>query len=168
MRFRRFVIKWLPSKKQVRKNFIYSVFSQIFSRQRLVAYQPSFSWGGLSLGLFIALTLTIPFQMILTCLGALYFRVNLPVGFASCWVTNPLTAMPVYLTAWRAGKNIIAHLPFIAEFLTAYSSNGRASSLMIHSLYLWTGSLIMAGSAALISNLLIKWLWKEYAETKLK
>ncbi len=161
MRMRRFFIKWLPSKKQVQKHFVYNVFGKYILARDLWHLNRRSLAGGLSLGLFIALTPTIPFQMLLTCLGAIYFRVNLPVGLAACWVTNPFTAMPIYLTAWRTGKSIVTFMPFIAEFLTAYSSNGRTSTFMTNSLYLWTGSLVYAGLSAVMSNLLIKLFWKE-------
>ena len=38
--------------------------------------------GGLALGLFIAFTPTIPFQIFLVALGAMYFRVHLPTALA--------------------------------------------------------------------------------------
>ncbi len=160
-RMRSFFAKWLPSREQIKNHFVYSVFGRhLLARDLWHINRHSFA-GGVSLGLFIALTPTIPFQMLLTCLGAIYFRVNLPVGLAVCWVTNPLTAMPIYLTAWRTGKAIVARFPFIDDFLTVHSPQSTAGNFMINSLYLWTGAILYAAAAALVSNLLIKFLWKD-------
>ena len=161
MNLQKAILRWLPKKKQIKQHFLYGILGKYISAADLWRIDRRSLARGVALGLFIAFTPTIPFQMILTCLGAFYFRVNLPVGLAACWVTNPLTAMPIYLAAWRVGRRVISSLPFVAEFAAAYQSDSGVSRLMIHSLYLWSGSLIFGGAAALISNLLVRWLWKE-------
>ena len=116
--------------------------------------------GGLSIGLFIAFTPTIPLQMMLAFFAARYFRVNLPAALLACWVTNPLTAVPVYMMAWRLGRFVLHALPFGSEYLAVYDE-ARQTRFIMGSFYLWTGCLIFGAVAAATSNLLLRWLWKE-------
>jgi hypothetical protein len=116
--------------------------------------------GGLSLGLFIAFTPTIPFQMAIAAIAAVYLRVNLPAAVLACWVTNPLTALPVYMAAWELGKFIFEAVPLMKETLSAYSFETRAARVLRQTMYLWTGSLVFAVGAAAAGNLAVRLLWK--------
>lgn len=51
---------------------------------------------GVAIGMFIAWTPTIPFQMILTVALSALFRANKFVGLPFVWVTNPVTLIPIY------------------------------------------------------------------------
>ncbi len=53
--------------------------------------------GGLSLGMFIAFTPTIGFQVILAALFATIFNLNRPAAILTVWITNPVT-IPVIFT----------------------------------------------------------------------
>lgn len=57
---------------------------------------------GLSVGLFCAM-LPIPFQMIVAALGCLRARGNVPTAVAACWITNPVTQIPVMALQERFG-----------------------------------------------------------------
>jgi len=116
--------------------------------------------GGLALGLFVAFTPTIPFQMLLTVCGGLYFRVNLPIALAACWVTNPLTAVPIYTAAWRLGKYIMENAAPAKEAFDAYNIEGKATRIIRQGFYLWTGSLIFSLVSALSANMAVRMLWK--------
>lgn len=115
--------------------------------------------GGLSLGLFIAFTPTIPFQMFLCTIGAVLLGVNLPVALLACWVTNPLTALPVYLASYRLGRYLFENSGFESIILLMFSFQTRVALLMKHSLWLWTGSLVFSAAAATIGNIAVRILW---------
>ncbi len=100
--------------------------------------------GGLCLGVFISLTPTIPFHMILSTIGAIYFRVNLPIALAACWITNPLTVYPIFRFAWRIGKTIHDAVPVFRDVALIDSDSGRWARFFSHTLSLWTGCLILA------------------------
>jgi uncharacterized protein (DUF2062 family) len=110
------------------------------------------------MGLFIALTPTIPFHMTLACLGALRLRVNLPMALLACWVTNPLTAVPYYMAAWRLGRSVLGAIPFAHRYIAVYDE-GMGSKVVMGSFCLWTGCLILATLSAVFSYPLIRWLW---------
>ena len=57
----------------------------------------------LALGAFIA-CLPVPGHMLLAVLGALYWRINMPVAVAAVWINNPLTFGPIYFVAYKLGK----------------------------------------------------------------
>ena len=64
------------------------------------------SCGALALGLFIC-CLPIPGHMLLAVLGALYWRLNIPIAVASVWVNNPLTIGPIYYFSYRLGAHLL-------------------------------------------------------------
>ncbi|MEJ5258679.1 MAG: DUF2062 domain-containing protein [Anaerohalosphaeraceae bacterium] len=116
--------------------------------------------GGMALGLFIAFTPTIPFQMTLAVIGALFLKVNLPIAMAACWITNPLTALPVYTAAWKVGKYLIEHIGFIQSIMDVHQIESKSAHLILNGIYLWTGSLLFSTAAAVLGALLVITLWK--------
>jgi len=160
MGFRDLILRQLPDRSRLRRSLLYRVFGKSILAKDLWHFDARSLAGGVSLGLFIAFTPTIPFQMILACLGALYFRVNLPIALLACWTTNPLTAAPIYMTAWWIGGFVLHMIPLADEYVAAYGE-GRRARIIMGSFCLWTGCLVLATTAALLGNLLVRWLWKE-------
>jgi uncharacterized protein len=160
MSFHEFLLRRLPDKNRLRRSFLYRMFGKNILARDLWHLDARSLAGGLSVGLFIAFTPTIPLQMMLACMAALYFRVNLPAALLACWVTNPLTAVPIYMMAWRVGRSVLHAMPFATEYLLVYDE-ARQTRFIMSTFYLWTGSLILATTVACTSNLLLRWLWKE-------
>jgi uncharacterized protein (DUF2062 family) len=74
---------------------------------------------GLSIGLFCAM-LPIPMQMLLAALGCIRGRGNVPVALAACWITNPVTQLPIMVLQQRFGAWLHASMgvprpPFIGK-----------------------------------------------------
>ncbi len=116
--------------------------------------------GGLSLGLFVAFTPTIPFQMFLCAVGCVFLRLNLPVAWLACWVTNPLTALPIYLAARRLGIYLLRGSGIAAWVLELFHFTGTTARVIEQSLYLWSGCLIFSTVSALLANLVVRLLWR--------
>jgi uncharacterized protein (DUF2062 family) len=57
-------------------------------------------------GLFCAF-LPMPFQIIPAALGAIYFRVNLPLCIALVWLSNPVTTIPILYVAYWLGAFVL-------------------------------------------------------------
>jgi Uncharacterized protein conserved in bacteria len=115
--------------------------------------------GGLSLGLFVAFTPTMPFHMLLCTIGALLLRVNLPISLAASCIMNPLTALPVYLAALRTGQYFFGN-SLIGEFtLGLFSSKSGTGKFMESSMYLWTGSLLFSTVAAFLGSAAARLAW---------
>jgi len=116
--------------------------------------------GGLSLGLFVAFTPTIPFHMLLCAIGAILLRVNLPIALAASWVMNPVTALPIYLFARRTGQYFFAHSAIGELILNLFSFESRTGKFMKASLYLWAGSLVFSIVSASLGNAAARLVWR--------
>lgn len=57
---------------------------------------------GLSVGLFCSM-LPIPLQMFLAALGCLRAKGNVPIAAAVCWITNPITQIPIWILQQKFG-----------------------------------------------------------------
>ena len=57
---------------------------------------------GLAIGLFVS-QLPMPGQMLLAGIGSVFFRANIPIAIAACWVTNPVTQIPIILYQEKFG-----------------------------------------------------------------
>lgn len=115
---------------------------------------------GLALGMFIAFTPTIPFQILLCTVGAVLLRVNLAVGIAAVMLTNPVTAVPVYLAANRLGRFLCEATGAGQVMASAFSFEGRAGWFMKESLYLWTGCLVFSFVTAVLSYAGVRLAWR--------
>lgn len=60
----------------------------------------------LALGAFIC-CLPVPGHTVLAVLGALYFRINLPVALAAVWINNPITFGPIYYLGYILGRFLL-------------------------------------------------------------
>lgn len=115
--------------------------------------------GGLAVGLFTAFTPTIPFHMLLAAVGAILFRVNLPLALAACWVTNPLTAVPIFVAARNLGKAMLTHHGKVERFIALFVPEGHMGRLIQEGIYLTSGSLVFSALAASIGYLAVLGLW---------
>lgn len=109
--------------------------------------------GGLALGLFVAFTPTFPFQMLLVTAGAVLLKVNLPIALLACWVTNPLTMMPIYKAAWDCGRSILTELAFVQRYVNSCAPQSTGRQIVLNGMYLWTGSFVFATVAAAVGYL---------------
>lgn len=128
---------------------------RLFGRHRIPKelwdFRPRSLRGGLCLGVFISMTPTIPFHMLLSTIGAFVFRVNLPIALAACWITNPLTAYPFFRFAWKIGKAVHDAVPVFRDMAILTPDSGRWRIFFSHTLSLWTGCLILATVATVLA-----------------
>ena len=59
---------------------------------------------GAAIGVFIAFTPTVGFQMILGAFVATVFRANRPAAMIPAWITNPVTIPPIYAFTYWLGS----------------------------------------------------------------
>jgi uncharacterized protein len=59
---------------------------------------------GLAIGLFFSMLLLMPFQMIGAAVVAMRFRANVPFAMAACWISNPVTNIPIGVAQFRLGE----------------------------------------------------------------
>ncbi|MDX9702104.1 MAG: DUF2062 domain-containing protein [Candidatus Auribacterota bacterium] len=146
-------------KRDLKKTRLFKILGHRIFSKMLWKIDKSAIAGGLSLGLFIAFMPTLGFQMILAALGAILLKVNLPIALVACWVTNPLTVIPIYTAEWRLGKLILEDFTAIRVVFDLYAVEGRTVKIIMHGLYLWTGSLVFSLASALTANVAVRTLW---------
>ena len=159
VRLKRWRRKQERNKHALRDTYVYRLLGERIFHHQVWVFDKSSVAGGLSLGLFVALTPTIPFQMLLCAIAAVPLRVNLPVALAACWVTNPLTAFPIYLSAFGLGRYLLEHTRIVEFILDLFGYEKRLGKFVEDSLYLWTGCLLFAIVSASLGNVAIRLIW---------
>lgn len=140
------------ARRVLRRTHAYRLLGERIFHHHLWAVDVRSVSGAVALGLFVAFTPTIPFQMILCAIGATLLRVNLPIALACCWVTNPLTALPIYVCAYRVGKHLLSGSA-VAEYVrNVFGYEGRLGLFLEKSLHLWAGALLFACAAAVLGR----------------
>jgi uncharacterized protein len=100
---RRWLRRLLPDHSAVRDNRWLAPFENSLLHPRLWHLNRHSVAGGFAVGLFCGL-IPGPFQMLGAAIGAVVFRVNLPLALFTTLYTNPLTIVPLYLVAFAIGQ----------------------------------------------------------------
>lgn len=98
--------KFIPHASELRKSGALRPFGEwIYASNywHLNRYSASMAF---FVGLFVAF-LPVPGQMLIAALLAIRLRCNLPLSVALVWVSNPLTAPPLFYLAYRLGGVLI-------------------------------------------------------------
>lgn len=97
---------WLPKPEELRKNKVIAVFAPFLADARLWHLNRNSLMRAIFVGVMCAF-FPLPGQMPLALMGALAFRANIPMSIALTWLTNPLTALPVYWFAYLVGATLL-------------------------------------------------------------
>jgi hypothetical protein len=108
-------------------------------------------------GLFMAFV-PVPFQMVFAALGALWFRVNLPISVALVWLTNPITMPPVFYATYSFGSFLIGRDTPAQEFEFSYEWFSQELDAIWQPFLL--GSLVAGAVCAVIGYFAIRALWR--------
>ena len=128
--------------------------------------------GAFAVGLFMA-WVPVPFQMLLSAIAAIPFRVNLPLSVALVWISNPITLPPMFYFAYLVGTWILGAPAGGTEIEFQLSYEWLENEL----LQIWQpfllGCLVMGVSSSLTGYFAIRGLWrlhlvKHYKERKQK
>ena len=98
--------RWLPDPHEFRKRPSLNFISHLLHDPNLFHLNRHSVSGAFALGLFIAF-LPIVGQMPLAAIGAIWFRVNMPIAVALVWVSNPLTIPPIFLATYELGRHLL-------------------------------------------------------------
>lgn len=70
----------------------------------------------MAIGVFVAFSPLLGFQMITAVLLAMLLCANRAAALASVWVSNPFTALPIYTTTYLVGQFVLpGHVPIDVE-----------------------------------------------------
>jgi len=127
--------------------------------------------GAMYWGLFCAF-LPIPMQIIPVTLGAILFRVNLPLCIMLVWVSNPVTMLPILYAAYWIGASVLGVPMLDMQSISvlfgqlirwvlqqgANPFNSDATAILIWPLLV--GLMIEAVVASLVGGTLTRILWR--------
>jgi hypothetical protein len=116
----------------------------------------------LALGAFIC-CLPIPGHMVLAVLGALYFRINMPVAVAAVWIANPFTYVPIWYLGYVIGRFLLNPLHPTHEARETPEQVIHVPELahIWHRLELWLlGSVVEGVIFAIVAYLLFDLAWR--------
>ena len=106
---RKLLKRWIPDPSKVKKIRGLQFLGKLLHDPNLFHLNRHSVSVAVFVGVFVAF-LPIPGQMPLAALLALVFRCNLPIAIVGCWITNPLTMVPVFYTTYELGRWIL-HTP---------------------------------------------------------
>jgi len=96
----------MQAKNQSDKNRLYSLLQKGYARFLKIRGHPHEIAMGLALGIFIAMTPTMGFQMAIAICLATFFKWNKVAAGIGVWVTNPVTAPIIYPVCYYIGSRI--------------------------------------------------------------
>lgn len=100
------LFKHVPTSHSIRTNRYLKPFERYLHHHFLWQFNRRGVAGGMAVGLFVGIL--IPFaQMLLGAIGAILFRVNMPVAVFATFATNPFTVPPLYYAAYRLGNALM-------------------------------------------------------------
>lgn len=120
---------------------------------------------GAALGLFVAF-IPLPIQTILASIGAIIFRVNLPIAVALTWLTNPFTFVPILYLSYRVGSWFLPnhaplHLPHYATDLGTWDWLSKSGTwLLTVGKPILIGTPIVALTAAALGYYVVMFFWR--------
>ncbi len=97
---------WLPTPEKLRENRLIAMFAPFLADPRLWQMNRNSLGRAVYVGVLAAF-FPLPGQMPLAIIGALLVRANIPMAVALTWITNPLTAIPVFWLAYSLGALLI-------------------------------------------------------------
>jgi uncharacterized protein (DUF2062 family) len=134
--------EWWPKTKHF---FVHGIFHLDDTPHRIAL--------GVAIGMFVAWTPTIPFQMMLTVALCFVLRANKVVGLPFVWLTNPVTLLPVYtpnlfVGQWLLGKPVgdFSQLQAALDVNGSILERGQEffDAILPIFMELWIGSLVVA------------------------
>ncbi len=156
----RFVIK------KIKRFFIYRVLHIDDTPHRIAL--------GLAIGIFVTWTPTLGLQMILTVLLSAMCRANKIVGIPFVWISNPVTALPLYGLNFLVGAWILPGEQSAAKFYDALKEAVTFSGSWLEGISawwkatieffwpLWIGSIVVGLALALPSYVLTRYAVTRY------
>lgn len=140
---------------------------------------------GIGIGIFVGLTPTVGFQMIIAGAIAVALRANKLVCIPMVWITNPVTLVPIYAACFSLGNALISQGPARGgdaavghlQNLAAETQAAPVSQILELSFWrelavgitrvgaeLWLGCLIVAVVGAVMAYSLSRWGVVKYRE----
>ena len=114
---------------------------------------------GVLIGLFIAF-IPMPMQMALVLAMMPFFKFNVPIGLAMCWLSNPFTMPPMYYMEYMTGSFLLGSEPLEVEITLEWFSE-HLDDIFIA---LYTGTFFYAVVGSLSAYWLVNYFCRSSVE----
>ncbi len=98
--------QYLPDKHTIHNSRSLRCLGTVLHDTRLWHFNRRSIANALALGLF-AMWFPLPMQMLLVAIAAIPCRANLPLAVTTTWITNPITAPPMFFGAYLFGAWVL-------------------------------------------------------------
>lgn len=162
---KKFFKKYMPDHNAIRDSKYLKIFGTLLHDPNLWHFNRRSVSGGFALGLFNAFV-PLPSQMLLSAVGSIFLRVNLPIAVGTVWITNPVTIPPMFYFAYLVGTWIMGTPPHAFHFELSYDW------LMSELVAIWQpfllGCFVTGTVAALVGYATVRGLWRLHLIQHLK
>ena len=163
MGLRQFFKRILPPHNEIRSHRHLQFLGDILHDPEIFHLTRHSAAGGVANGLFLAF-LPIPGQMATAALVAILLRINLPISVVLVWITNPVTAAPIYFLAYETGRILLGGPP--QPFRIEFSLEWLGSTFLDVWPELLLGCLVFSTVAALLGYAAVQVAWRAAVQTK--
>ena len=111
---------------------------------------------GVTLGIFIAF-IPMPMQMAAVLLFMPFFRFNVPIALAMCWLSNPLTMPPMYYMEYKVGSFVLGMQAQPVEMTLEWFSNNMDDIFIP----LYFGTLLFSVFGSLGAYWIVNHFWRQ-------
>ncbi len=153
----RYVKRYVPDHKTIRDHKHLRFFGTLLHHPNLWHLNRRSVPGAVSVGLFAAF-IPGPVQMLLAAIGAIAFRVNLPLAIALTFITNPFTVPPIAYFSYKIGAWILRAPE--REFKIEMSLSWLTDQLHTIGGPFLLGTLVLSVTSAALGNLLMRGIWQ--------
>lgn len=149
--------RFMPDHETIKNQKSLKMFGSLLHNPNLWCLNRRSISGAFAVGLFNAF-LPVPFQMWLSALGAVGFKVNLPLSIALVWITNPFTMPPIFYGCYIMGEWVMGDTG--QEFAFEMSWEWLTNSLTTIGPTFLVGCFVCATIASIIGYFTINILWR--------
>ena len=145
--------KIMPSHQTIQKQKILKIFGSLLYKKDIWSLSRKKVLSGVFIGIFVAF-IPMPFQIVLVAFLAIYFKVNLPIGLALIWISNPITMPFIYYFQYELG-NILLNKTQNIEF----TMQSMTQNLDQIAMSLYFGAFFVCIITSIITVFILNLLW---------
>lgn len=149
--------KFLPDHQKIKENKAINLFGTLLHDANLWHLNRKSARGAFAIGIFNAFV-PVPFQMYLSALAAIIFKVNLPLSVGLVWLSNPITMPPLFYGCYKIGEWILG--PTGHEFTFELSWDWLVQSLTTIGPTFLFGCFVTGAFLSIVSYFGIDCLWR--------
>lgn len=158
---RKFLNKFLPDREtlhaKLHGKWYMRPFDQMLHEPALWHIGRRSTSQALALGAFIA-CLPIPGHTVLAVLGALAWRINMPVALVAIWINNPLTIIPIYWSGYILGLHMLGR--HVQRMPSQITLDWLLGELRRNSMPFWLGCLTEGLVFAFVAYFTLDLAWR--------